>query len=294
MKDSLMKLSEFEKALEPQMAERGYNFWLSQAIADLVKLDEHNWQANVWGSVTYEVNIEIIDDKIISWRCNCPYDWGNVCKHTVATMYAIRNRVIDSAFTQPKTRKQEIIEIIDENSKDDLAEFIKDYAIKNKEFFLVFLAKFGKQLHKDKLKQYYSQFIKENARIYSRDDDFIDREESLKFIRPIEKLLQKAEVYKKDKEYGLAVPIYLGVIEELVELLVDTDDSVGRLGDTIKDAFELLHSIAITTDEAVLRKKIYEYCEFEMLEPKYINWGYEQNFEKILKSINEVNESFTK
>jgi uncharacterized Zn finger protein len=285
-----MDLENFEKSIDAQIAERGYNFWLSQAIADLVKIDEDNWQANVWGSVTYEVNIEIINNKITSWRCTCPYDWGAICKHTVAALYAVRNRLIDGSVSAPKTRKQEIIDIIDENSKEDIAEFIQDYAIKNKEFFLVFLAKFGKSLQNDKLKYYYSQFIKENARIYNRDDDFIDREESLKFIRPIEKLLQKAEVYSKEKEYALAVPICIAVIEELAELLTDTDDSAGRVGDTIKAAFDLFGNIAFLTDELGLRKKIAEYCAYEMSEPKYINWGYTENFEKIIAIVKERNE----
>ena len=285
-----MDLQNFENYIEPQMSERGYNFWLSQAIADLVQTDENNWHANVWGSVTYEVNIEIIGNKVTSWRCTCPYDWGAICKHSVATLYAIRNRITDGAISAPKTRKQEIVEIIEENSKEDLAEFIKDYAVKNKEFFLVFLAKFGKHLYNDKLKQYYSQFIKENARIYNRDDDFIDREESVKFIRPIEKLLQKAEVYTKEKEYALAVPICLAVIEELTELLRETDDSVGRLNDAINASFDLLNSIAFSAEDDVLRKKISEYCSFEMTEPKYINWGFSESFEKIIRTIKDHDE----
>ena len=44
--------------------------------------------AQVYGShhEPYQVKVELDGDKIISTHCTCPYDWGGICKHTVATL----------------------------------------------------------------------------------------------------------------------------------------------------------------------------------------------------------------
>ena len=39
----------------------------------------------------YLVDIDFDEDgEVEAWNCDCPYDWGPVCKHTVAALLAVR------------------------------------------------------------------------------------------------------------------------------------------------------------------------------------------------------------
>jgi hypothetical protein len=56
---------------------------------------EHNypdtWTAEVEGSDLYTVEIKLNNGEIVSWECDCPYDYGDICKHVVAVLLYIRD-----------------------------------------------------------------------------------------------------------------------------------------------------------------------------------------------------------
>ena len=48
------------------------------------------WTATVEGTDDYNVEISMDGNEIESWYCDCPYE-GEICKHVVATLLAIRD-----------------------------------------------------------------------------------------------------------------------------------------------------------------------------------------------------------
>ncbi len=85
----MMTLSEFEEFVPPTIFMRGIDYYNDNAVKNLKETSTGEWKATVEGTKEYSVRISLDGNKISSWFCNCPYD-GDICKHIVAVMYAIR------------------------------------------------------------------------------------------------------------------------------------------------------------------------------------------------------------
>ncbi|SFU84283.1 Uncharacterized conserved protein, contains Zn finger domain [Methylobacterium sp. 174MFSha1.1] len=78
------------KALaDPKIVERGREVARAGAVSDLVRRGDV-LTAAVAGSedAPYRVTIHLKDGRATDLRCTCPYEWGDVCKHAVATLIA--------------------------------------------------------------------------------------------------------------------------------------------------------------------------------------------------------------
>ncbi len=81
--------------------------------------------AQVYGShyEPYQITVKLDGDKIISTHCTCPYDWGGICKHTVAALlYYIQtpDQVMVRASMEradQRTQRREITPYIDQSSE---------------------------------------------------------------------------------------------------------------------------------------------------------------------------------
>lgn len=88
--------------------------------------------------------IQLIGNKITEQTCTCPYfeDYDNVCKHIVAVLYYIRrNGMHDDEFIV--TISQDIQELLDETSNEELRRFVFNLAKKKRDFREDFFGEFG-------------------------------------------------------------------------------------------------------------------------------------------------------
>lgn len=68
---------------------RGNEYYLDGQVKDIT-FENGGYSAIVWGADQYFVKISDLNDKLI-FSCSCPYDWGGICKHCVATGLAVMN-----------------------------------------------------------------------------------------------------------------------------------------------------------------------------------------------------------
>ncbi len=88
-----MKLSDFERHIDSTILSRGENYYLSGCVDDIEEIDHGIWQADVFGTDNYQVRLHLKNDnEISSTGCDCPYDWGPICKHEVAALFALREQ----------------------------------------------------------------------------------------------------------------------------------------------------------------------------------------------------------
>ncbi len=77
--------------VDPMIFARGLDYYESGHV-ERVDRDGGHVTAEVSGSDVepYLVEIDLDENgEVESWECDCPYDWGPVCKHTVAVLLAI-------------------------------------------------------------------------------------------------------------------------------------------------------------------------------------------------------------
>ncbi|MFY3790750.1 SWIM zinc finger family protein [Ureibacillus sp. MALMAid1270] len=87
-----MNLNNFEQYVEPIILERGNTYYRQDLVEQIIELGADEYSIEVLGSESYEVYIALSPNKdIIQSKCNCPYDYSNICKHQVVAFYALKN-----------------------------------------------------------------------------------------------------------------------------------------------------------------------------------------------------------
>lgn len=132
-----MNLQNFEKIIDPDMLNRGFRLYEEGYVLEVAQIKKGEFVASVRGSDKYAVTIKLSEhQELTSHTCDCPYDWGTVCKHEVAVMYYIKNKqlidlpVTENIFTKikqdlDKLDKKELVEILVDLSKK--SKVVKDY-----------------------------------------------------------------------------------------------------------------------------------------------------------------------
>ena len=100
----MIALDNFESCVPYRILLRGEEYYEIGAVSELEEDSPGEWTATVEGTENYSVEISMDGKEIKSWYCDCPYD-GEICKHVVATLLAIRDnekKVNRSAFSKMK------------------------------------------------------------------------------------------------------------------------------------------------------------------------------------------------
>jgi len=137
-----MKLNNFETEVERKIVERGLDYYRSGDVKKLEKVGESEFSAIVFGTEKYSVYVKINGDAIAEHECECPYDYGDVCKHKVAVFYAIRNR----NFTDTSDKLNSLLENLHESA---LRKFVSNLLKKDSRFRREFLREFDEDFEEE-------------------------------------------------------------------------------------------------------------------------------------------------
>lgn len=146
----MITISNFEKYVLPQILVRGEDYYESGAVLEIEEESTGEWIATVCGTENYEVTVSMEGNEIVAWECDCPYD-GNICKHVVATLLAIRdsrNKVArflsakEADFQVSIPEKNAAKMVMDEEveqillfaESDKLSDFVLKYASSHSDF----------------------------------------------------------------------------------------------------------------------------------------------------------------
>lgn len=179
----MITLENFEHHVSFKIWQRGMDYYEDGAVAALEETLPGEWTATVEGAECYTVKVLLDGDEVEAWECDCPYDMGDICKHVVAVVIAIRKErekgngsVVSKKKTQKKkavvveemkSRAEEAVTVGEERAekddslfadlmklakKEDLSTFIEAYAMNDEQFKQVFLDYLIKKFVKPKEK----------------------------------------------------------------------------------------------------------------------------------------------
>jgi len=130
----VLNLKNFEQLVESKIVDRGFHYYEYDQVTGVEQVDEREFCAEVVGSEEYTVFVKLNKDlDVIDHSCDCPYDWGNVCKHRVAVFYYIKDAELykqplsESSFNE---MKKELVSY----DKKELAELILNMAKRSGKF----------------------------------------------------------------------------------------------------------------------------------------------------------------
>ena len=274
----MLSLSNFEETIDPVILERGREYYYSDAVSELRESEDHSWSALVAGTRHYEVEITEIKNGELLCICDCPYDYGPVCKHITAVLFAIQDikdkenqKIAGSKRKKRKSRYDRAREILEKMERDELIEALGDLSDNDPAVANLIIARYSTE---ENSKKSYVRLVKDALKLGMGRGGFIDYHGSSRAASGVQKILDRAEKETERGNLQDAVTIYQAVVETIVAVIMNADDSNGELGFCIDFALKRLGTSSQALPEK-LQQHVFEYCLFEAQKEKYADWNWE-------------------
>jgi len=275
-------LSKFESVIDPVIVSRGEEYFYDEAVRGLKQLKDGEWVASVEGTEVYKVRISFKGKSIHDHSCSCPYDMGPVCKHVVAVLFMIREGSEDSlkvkkkqkltSKSSAKSTGETFEQMVSCMPREDLNAIIIDYA--GRESGIVDYISARRTIKASSSdKEEYRQIIQDAVDAVRGRHGFIGYWQASRAVSGAEMVLDKAQEFLEKQQPVRSLPICQCVLEEMVPLLQEADDSNGSIGEVIGSAFEGLYECAQQSEDVIFRKELLGYLLMECGHKRYEGWS---------------------
>jgi len=243
-----VNLSDMEIEIDPVILDRGREYLLSGYVRSLEKVNEQIYRAQVQGSELYEVVADL--DKsgaILSLECDCPYDFGPVCKHQAAVLLKIRNDVqlpsVGKTADMPSSPKTSLKALLERQPKEHLIDLLLSMAADSyvvEQRIQLYVSEGGDDEQLAECRELIQSYIA----AYSDNHGFVNYRSVGRAVEGAEVVAEKAREAADDGDWIQAVRMDFCVLEEMLDLLQAADDSDGTIGGVIAESLERVQEIA--------------------------------------------------
>ncbi len=269
----MLTLDNFEEEVSPEIVKRGSAYFNNGAVTYLEVDEDDFWEAEVDGSETYQVEITLERRQVTAHNCDCPYD-GMVCKHVVAVLYEIRQRIKQNQGkpTTKKPQKLTLASLLDKIDLSELRGFVTEYAATDKTFRQKLELHFADKDERIDVGQKYSELIAKIVRTHA-DRGYLGYSESRKVAKELDKIVEMGYQYASHDNYKDALTLAQVLLVELMDLYEESDDSAGDLGGTFFGISELMAALATSDASLELKVELLEFLAKELQNSAYFNYG---------------------
>lgn len=235
------EIRQFLDKIDPKILARGKDYFRSGRV-EHIEWDDEWVTAEVSGSEEepYLVEISLSENgEIEDWSCDCPYDWGDVCKHTAAVLLALQAE--EKPPRREKPEKISVQKLVEQASREQLAALVWEHCREDRRFkgrVLSALESTGEH-ELASIQELVRASIRENTYRGYIDDRGCDA-----ICTDLDDALDKARLRAEQGKYELAVDIVRFVLLTGLELTEEAEDSSGSLGYTIDVALETVRLVA--------------------------------------------------
>jgi uncharacterized Zn finger protein len=310
-------LNQFEQYIDEAILKRGLQYFKKGHVHEPEEISHGEYEAIVEGTEDYTVQFTLKNGIVTEHVCDCPYDFGPVCKHVAAVIFYLQQdelelnkknkRAKTDQTTKPAKRKtvaQQVDELLEKATHDELKQFVREKATANAPFRNLFLSSFA-QHNSNESKELYVKQVKSILKTASDRHGFIDWSASRIVGNAVDNLLESAQKQINNRNYTSAVFICTAVMEQMTEALQYADDSNGDIGGSVDAAYEMLYTIAKEQSSEEIRKLIIEYCFTSFDKQIYSGWDWhigvlrlaalllktEEEIERVFKQIDKAQRS---
>lgn len=316
-------LSHFEEYIDEPILKRGLSYFKNGFVHKPAEIRPGDYEAVVEESEEYTVNLSIRNRVITEYSCDCSYDMGPVCKHVAAVIFYLEQEELGltqntkkasskkakASSSKPSKRKtlaQQVDELLDKVTHDELTLFVREHATKNAQFRDLLLASFA-QYNPNESRTLYAKQVKALIKV-ARDSDkygLIDSSGAKYISKEISPMLSLAERYLSQGNHQRAFFICTAIMDELISALLLADDREGVLGNAIYAAYDTLSAITCEEPSEAIRRQILKYCFTSFDKRTFAGWDWhigllqlaacildtEGEVEELFKRINSIPES---
>ena len=227
-------IQRFLNDVDPVILSRGQDYY-HRGNVESIDYDNGTVTAEVSGSEYDPYLVEINFDEsgeVEAWECDCSYEWGPVCKHTVAALLAVQAESPEEHPKKERAEKVSIQDLVEQAEKTQLAELILEYCREDKRFrnhVLSVLEDSGEQEFAA-----IKELVKDSIRSNSRHG-YIDEEGCDNICADLDDALDTARRRIERGQYDRALDIAQFVLIAGIKLM-EADN--GSLGWTVEATLE--------------------------------------------------------
>jgi hypothetical protein len=244
-----MNINNFETQIDKTILDRGYTYYKDGYIKEIFLKDKNNYFFVIEGSYNYNICVKIDNDgKIIDTKCDCPYDFGPICKHQVAAYFKLHELLNSGNLEEVKINNNvatDINKILHKLSKDELINIIIDLTIKDETLEDSIIAKYTVGNKKQELEK-CKNLIDSIKRKYLYGDGYISYREVGYFTRDMYDLVK---IIKTTDDKQIALNISMFVLKEFIDSFQYADDSGGDIGMLVEETIEEMREIIISSNK---------------------------------------------
>ena len=268
----------FEQSLSSSIAGRGLDYYESGAVANLAR-DGNTYLATVYGTEAYQVEITVHEGQVESWACDCPYDYGPICKHVAAVLFEVREVEHDparAAEVAGKEGREPVNAILGQLPEEELRQLLQFFAQRHDKVRVHLLTKYA-HLIRDPGREHFQTLIHTLIEAHSGGKGWIiDYRNASRLGSEVYGLLE--DTRSNISARGALQLVYAceEAIRQLCEAIQDADDSGGNMGDAIKHAFSILSDLCEEGNEMQeeVMDYVYKLSLREGEQPLYQGWDW--------------------
>jgi len=256
-----MNINNFENHINGTILDRGYDYYTNGNVIETYSQGDNAYIFKVQGSGAYEVIVKLDDQgEIVTSHCDCPYDFGPICKHQVAVYYVLSDIMNDKqnkcVEMEEMPRHPSIKEILDTVSREELIKIIVAMAQKDETLENSLIVRYSKDDDTQELKK-CKKLMESIVRKYQGREGFITYRETYGFTNEMEDILEKAS---DTDDVLLALDIAFLLLIEAIEAFQYADDSNGEIGQLVSETIDTIGEIVTdSTDlDSVLKGEIFD------------------------------------
>ena len=226
-------LNDFEQQIDPTILRRGYDYFQNGCVTDVKDLGDGDYEAIVEGSDNYTVSLHIEGDEVTDYECDCPYDWGPVCKHVAAVLLYLQKDLLETdkplqKEKQSKPKKEseavQFEKLLNRLTSEELKMFLFEVCSQDKSLRRLFIAKHISHLYPES-KELYDEQVKGLVKTYSNQYGFIGYHESSHLGSAIYEMVVEAKRCVETGKKQKALYMSEAIIEGMLEATNNADDS---------------------------------------------------------------------
>lgn len=273
-------LDEFEQIIDDVILKRGLSYFNNGSVLNFLEISTEEYEAVVSGSEEYTVALKISNNTITEHYCDCPYDYGPVCKHIAAAIFYLMQEELQLNEAKPKKPRkkttsvsQQIKQLLKTISHKELMAFVEENSKKDRRFRSQFIASFG-HLSENQSKGFYQKQIHSILQSAAGREGWIGMSDMRYVFNTTQVFVENATNFLASNQFKSVFAISTALLEEITEAFQYGDDSNGDLGYFVDAAMELLSKLTQNKIPEALRKEIIEYCISSFKQDLFKGWDW--------------------
>jgi len=269
----MLTIDNFDTQLAKTEIQKGRHYFDRKAVLYAEQDSQGVWQAEVEGTETYSVSIELDKKELADTQCDCPVE-GPYCKHVIAVLFFVREELKKPKSKPGRESKKLTIEgLLAKTTTDELRQFLIQQAASDKVFASRLQLYFADKDERIDLGKQYTDLLKKAIRDNS-DRGFVDYRATFKLAKEVDKVIGAGDELLNKGNLRDAITVGRVVATVMMEVVKTCDDSAGNIGGTVWGGMNLLHEVAKSDNLAPpLREQLYAWAAENLANKTFADYG---------------------